>query len=154
MRPQGRPVEGTKQLATMLAGKKHESWDLAFPTAEGMYGAGRDAQMVLEHFGIPASPFAIFHPGTCPDSSDDLRSTIRDVLAKSRHAESMKFSLFIKPACEGSSKGIYSSSKVRSMAELEMEYASYNADTREYPHQGLPRGPRILGQYTWDTNIS
>ncbi|KAL4744751.1 hypothetical protein BDW72DRAFT_199292 [Aspergillus terricola var. indicus] len=141
------PVAGIKQLVAMLAEGEHESWDLAFPTAEGMYGAGREAQvpglleayqiphvfsdaatlslshdkgrtkMVLEHLGIPTAPFAIV-PATCPDSGDDLQWIIADVLAKSRHAKLMKFPLFIKPACEGSSKGIYSFSKVRTMAEL------------------------------------
>lgn len=48
-------VEGIKQLVSMLAEGKHESWDLAFPTAEGMYGVGREAQVsgLLEAYQIP-----------------------------------------------------------------------------------------------------
>jgi D-alanine-D-alanine ligase-like ATP-grasp enzyme len=49
------PVAGIKQLVAMLAEGKHESWDLAFPTAEGMFGAGREAQVsgLLEAYQIP-----------------------------------------------------------------------------------------------------
>jgi D-alanine-D-alanine ligase-like ATP-grasp enzyme len=50
------PVEGIKQLVAMLAENKHKSWDLAFPTAEGMFGgAGREAQVpgLLEAYQIP-----------------------------------------------------------------------------------------------------
>ena len=177
------PVAGIKQLVAMLAEGKHESWDLAFPTAEGMYGAGREAQvpglleayqiphvfsdaatlslshdkgrtkvsslsgvrvsevkqglivqMVLEHLGVPTAPFAIVPPATCSDSSDDLQLTITDALAKSRHADLMKFPLLIKPACEGSSKGIYAFSKVRSMTELEEGVRKLHS---RYPDQSI-----------------
>jgi D-alanine-D-alanine ligase-like ATP-grasp enzyme len=49
------PVAGIKQLVAMLAEGKHESWHLAFPTAEGMFGAGREAQVsgLLEAYQIP-----------------------------------------------------------------------------------------------------
>jgi D-alanine-D-alanine ligase-like ATP-grasp enzyme len=49
------PVAGIKQLVSMLAEGKHKSWDLAVPTAEGMYGVGREAQVsgLLEAYQIP-----------------------------------------------------------------------------------------------------
>lgn len=86
--------------------------------------------MVLEHMGIPTAPFTIL-PALRLGRSDDLQSAIAEALAKSRHPELMKFPLFIKPASEGSSKGIYSFSKVRDMTQLEhgvRELHSYYPD--------------------------
>jgi D-alanine-D-alanine ligase-like ATP-grasp enzyme len=74
--------------------------------------------MVLEHMGIPTAPFTIL-PAVRLGGGDHLQSVIAEALAKSRHQDLMKFPLFIKPASEGSSKGIYSFSKVRDMAQLE-----------------------------------
>lgn len=74
--------------------------------------------MVLEHMGILTAPFTIL-PALRLGRSDDLQSVIAEGLAKSRHPDLMKFPLFIKPASEGSSKGIYSFSRVRDMTQLE-----------------------------------
>ncbi|KAH6848238.1 hypothetical protein B0I37DRAFT_309727 [Chaetomium sp. MPI-CAGE-AT-0009] len=164
------PVRGIKQLVSMLAEGKHESWDLAFPTAEGMYGAGREAQvpglleayqiphvfsdaatlslshdkgrtkMVLEHMGISTAPFAIVH--ACSAGSKHIQPVIAEALAKSRHADLMKFPLFIKPACEGSSKGIYPSSKVQDMTQLEDGVRELHS---RYPDQDLLIEPFLGG---------
>ncbi|KAK4246024.1 hypothetical protein C7999DRAFT_15823 [Corynascus novoguineensis] len=130
------PVAGIQQLVAILAEGGHKSWDLAFFTAEGMYGAGREAQVpglleayqiphvlsdaatlaltldkgltkiVLEHHGIPTAPFAII-PAILPSNADSENDNLES-----------QFPLFIKPACEGSSKGIYGFSKVHSTTEL------------------------------------
>ncbi|GIJ84638.1 hypothetical protein Asppvi_003487 [Aspergillus pseudoviridinutans] len=141
------PVAGIQQLVPILAEGKHKTWDLAFPTAEGMYGAGREAQvsalleayqiphvfsdaatlslshdkgrtkMILEHMGIPTAPFVIV-PAVRTDH--DGQSISSEILNKTPHSDLLKrFPLFIKPNCEGSSKGIYSFSKAHNLAELE-----------------------------------
>jgi len=74
--------------------------------------------MVLEHQGIPTAPFAVVPALWTPNGS--TAKTVSQLLEKSIHAEELKdFPLFIKPACEGSSKGIYPFSKVTSPSELE-----------------------------------
>ncbi|ODM23778.1 hypothetical protein SI65_01367 [Aspergillus cristatus] len=119
-------VRDVKELVNRIAKGEHEKSDLAFSISEGMYGVGREAQvpglleayriphalsdaatlalcldkgktkMVLEHQGIPTAPFAVVPALWTPND----------------------FPLFIKPACEGSSKGIYPFSKVTSPSEL------------------------------------
>lgn len=75
--------------------------------------------MVLEHQGIPTAPFAVV-PALW-DSHGPIVKTVSQLLERSTHAEELKdFPLFIKPACEGSSKGIYPFSKVTSPSELEV----------------------------------
>ncbi|KXG46135.1 ATP-grasp fold, subdomain 1 [Penicillium griseofulvum] len=138
------PVGDIKELIHCIARGEHERWDLAFSISEGMHGVGREAQvpgvleayqiphvfsdaatlslcldkgktkMVLEHMGIPTAPFAVV------PSSWSIEKGISQILDQSRHAETLKqMPLFIKPACEGSSKGIYPFSKVESIQDLE-----------------------------------
>ncbi|GIK04019.1 hypothetical protein Aspvir_008094 [Aspergillus viridinutans] len=72
--------------------------------------------MILEHMEIPTAPFVIV-PAAWPDRD---RRPINEILSRSPHAEALKrFPLCIKPNCEGSSKGIYSFSKVHNLAELQ-----------------------------------
>lgn len=74
--------------------------------------------MILEHHGIPTAPFAIV-PALW-DSYDPIIKTVSQLVERSVHAEELKdFPLFIKPACEGSSKGIYPFSRVTCPSELE-----------------------------------
>lgn len=49
------PICGIKQLVSVLAEEEHKKWDLAFASSEGMYGAGREAQVsgLLEAYQIP-----------------------------------------------------------------------------------------------------
>ncbi|KAJ5592417.1 ATP-grasp fold subdomain 1 [Penicillium hordei] len=138
------PVGDMKELVHCIARGEHEKWDLAFSISEGMHGVGREAQipglleayqiphvfsdaatlslcldkgktkMVLEHMGIPTAPFAVVPP------SWSIEKGISQILEQSRHTADLKqMPLFIKPACEGSSKGIYSFSKVESIEDLE-----------------------------------
>jgi D-alanine-D-alanine ligase len=104
-----------------------------FNIAEGLYGSSREAQMpsifemlripylgsdpltlgicldksrakeVLAHHGIPTAPFTVV---SSMEEFDDLR---------------VKFPSIVKPLHEGSSKGIYDSSVVRTVEELERE---------------------------------
>ncbi|KAJ5558896.1 ATP-grasp fold subdomain 1 [Penicillium sp. DV-2018c] len=139
------PVGDIKELVQCIARGEHERWDLAFSISEGMYGAAREAQvpglleayqiphvfsdaatlalcldkgktkMVLEQMGIPTAPFAIV-PASWPIEKD-----ISQLLHQSRYAEDLKqMPLFIKPACEGSSKGIYPFSKIENISDLEL----------------------------------
>ncbi|KAF7169988.1 hypothetical protein CNMCM5623_002504 [Aspergillus felis] len=74
-------------------------------------------QMILEHMGIPTAPFVIV-PAARPDH--DGQSISSKILNKTPHSDLLKrFPLFIKPNCEGSSKGIYSFSKAHNLGELE-----------------------------------
>jgi D-alanine-D-alanine ligase-like ATP-grasp enzyme len=58
----------------------------------------------------------------------------------------MQFPLFIKPSCEGSSKGIYPFSKLRTMAELEEGVHKLHA---RYPDQSILIEPFLPGrEYT------
>lgn len=85
--------------------------------------------MVLEHMGIPTAPFAVV------PSSWSIEKGISQILEQSRHAADLKqMPLFIKPACEGSSKGIYSFSKVESIEDLEQ--GVQNLQTR-FPGQSI-----------------
>jgi D-alanine-D-alanine ligase len=105
----------------------------AFNIAEGLYGPSREAQIpaMLEMLRIPylgSDPLTL---GICLD-----KSRTKEVLAYHsiptapfRVVESMdafddlrvKFPSIVKPLHEGSSKGIYDSSVVRSVEELEQE---------------------------------
>jgi D-alanine-D-alanine ligase len=104
-----------------------------FNIAEGLHGSSREAQMpaifdmlripylgsdpltlgicldksrakeILSYHGIPTAPFAVI---SSMEEFDDLR---------------VRFPSIVKPLHEGSSKGIYDSSVVRSVGELERE---------------------------------
>ncbi|KAJ5215162.1 uncharacterized protein N7469_011653 [Penicillium citrinum] len=140
------PVGDIDELVRRIGLGEHKNWDLGFSISEGMHGTGREAQipgileayqiptvfsdaatlalgldkaktkMVLEYFGIPTAPFAVV-PASCSD--DTTRPVISHILQRSRHERELReFPLFIKPSCEGSSKGIYSFCKVNSPSEL------------------------------------
>lgn len=71
--------------------------------------------MILEHLGIPTAPFAIV-----PASWSSTVCSLAEVLRTSPHGQKLdKFPLFIKPACEGSSKGVDRFSKIENFAALE-----------------------------------
>lgn len=74
--------------------------------------------MVLEYQGITTAPFAVVPALWTPNGP--TASTVSQLLERSIHAEELQdFPLFIKPACEGSSKGIHPFSKVTCPSELE-----------------------------------
>jgi hypothetical protein len=80
-------------------------------------------QIILEHYGIGTSPFAIALPMICSDESitpmPKGASQASDVVASSRYTASLQeYPHLLNSACEGSSKDIYTFSKVHSAEAL------------------------------------
>ncbi len=117
-----------RSLVSRLAGG--DRWDLVFNIAEGLRGAGREAQVpaILDVFGIPytfSDPVVMgltLHKGL-------TKSVIRDagiptpgfgVVAREEDAEAIGFPppYFAKPVAEGTSKGIAADSVVSDRREL------------------------------------
>lgn len=116
-----------KLAARLVAGDR---WDLVFNVAEGMYGRGREslvpalldayqipytfsdpvtmavtldkaiAKCVVAEAGVPTAPFAAVR------SAADLQTV------------DLPYPLFIKPLCEGSSKGVSARSRVEDRTQL------------------------------------
>src|SRR6185369_3010289 len=120
----GRGVELARRLA---AG---ERWDLVFNIAEGVRGRSREAQVpaVCELFD---QPYTFSDPLTCAVTLDKsmAKRLVRDhglptaqfaVVECMADLEKVSLNgpLFVKPAAEGSSKGITGRSKVEPRAEL------------------------------------
>lgn len=120
----GRGVELAKRLA---AG---ERWDLVFNVAEGVRGRSREAQVpaVCELFD---QPYTFSDPLTCALTLDKplAKRLVRDsglptapfaVVERAEEAEALALPppLFVKPAAEGSSKGVTGRSRVGSREEL------------------------------------
>ena len=75
--------------------------------------------MILEYKSITTAPFAIAPKLVPSDNLSGIKSAA-DIIEGSRYSAALRhYPLFLKPACEGSSKGIYSWSKVRNAEELE-----------------------------------
>jgi D-alanine-D-alanine ligase len=121
----GRGVDLARRLA---AG---ERWDLVFNIAEGVRGRSREAQVpaLCELFD---QPYTFSDPLTCAVTLDKAmaKRLVRDhrlptaefsVVECMADLEkvSMDGPLFVKPAAEGSSKGITGRSKVETRAELQ-----------------------------------
>jgi D-alanine-D-alanine ligase len=120
----GRGVDLARRLA---AG---ERWNLVFNIAEGVAGRSREAQVpaLCELFG---QPYTFSDPLTCALTLDKplAKRVVRDhglptapfaVIAEAAEAARVELAppLFVKPAAEGSSKGISARSKVLSRADL------------------------------------
>ncbi len=123
----GRGVDLARRLA---AG---ERWDLVFNIAEGQSGRSREAQVpaVCELFG---QPYTFSDPLTCALTLDKplAKRLVRDhglpttpfaVVASEADLDTLDqidlpFPLFVKPAAEGSSKGVTARSKVADRGEL------------------------------------
>jgi D-alanine-D-alanine ligase len=120
----GRGVELAKRLA---AGDR---WDLVFNFAEGLRGRSREAQVpaLCEMF---EQPYTFSDPLTCALTLDKplAKRLVRDhglptapfaVVASPDEAERVELAppLFVKPAAEGSSKGVSDRSRVTSREEL------------------------------------
>lgn len=120
----GRGVELTRRLA---AG---ERWDLIFNFAEGVRGRSREAQVpaVCELFD---QPYTFSDPLTCAVTLDKplAKRVVRDhglptapfaVVERLEDVERIGLAppLFVKPAAEGSSKGVTARSRVSSREEL------------------------------------
>jgi D-alanine-D-alanine ligase len=120
----GRGLDLARRLA---AG---ERWDLVFNIAEGVAGRSREAQVpaLCELFG---QPYTFSDPLTCALTLDKplAKRVVRDhglptapfaVIADAAEAAAVDLTppLFVKPAAEGSSKGISARSKVASREDL------------------------------------
>ena len=121
----GRGVDLARRLA---AG---ERWDLVFNIAEGVRGRSREAQVpaVCEMFD---QPYTFSDPLTCAVTLDKslAKRLVRDhglptadfslvECLDDLEKVSLEGPLFVKPAAEGSSKGITGRSKVETRAELQ-----------------------------------
>jgi D-alanine-D-alanine ligase len=121
----GRGVDLARRLA---AG---ERWDLVFNIAEGVSGRSREAQVpaVCEMFD---QPYTFSDPLTCAVTLDKplAKRLVRDhglptpefeIVERLDDLEkvSLEGPLFVKPAAEGSSKGITARSKVANRDELQ-----------------------------------
>lgn len=120
----GRGVELAKLLA---AGRR---WDLVFNFAEGVRGRSREAQVpaVCELFD---QPYTFSDPLTCALTLDKplAKRLVRDsglptppfaVVERPEEADGVALDppLFVKPAAEGSSKGVTERSRVETREEL------------------------------------
>ncbi|PYH77093.1 glutathione synthetase ATP-binding domain-like protein [Aspergillus uvarum CBS 121591] len=150
------PVGDMGELIQRIAKGEHQEWDLGFSISEGMHGAAREAQIpgVLEAYRIPCvfsdaatltmtldkaktkmmfqyhkiatAPFAVVSPTS--------QNALKDVQASPHAVELAAYPLFIKPSCEGSSKGIYPFSKVHNQTELEQGVQKLQ---RQFPGQSI-----------------
>ncbi len=118
---------GTELARRLAAG---ERWDLVFNIAEGVSGRSREAQVpaVCELFG---QPYTFSDPLTCAITLDKplAKRLVRDsgfptpafaVVEREEEADGVDLAppLFVKPAAEGSSKGVTERSRVASRGEL------------------------------------
>lgn len=109
---------------------KGDRWDLVFNISEGMYGRGREAlaPALLDAFQIP---YTFSDPVTMAITLDKAIAkcvvaeagvaTAPFVAVRSKadlEAVNLPYPLFIKPLCEGSSKGVSSRSRVEDYAQL------------------------------------
>jgi len=146
----GRGVDLARRLA---AG---ERWDLVFNIAEGVRGRSREAQVpaVCELFD---QPYTFSDPLTCAVTLDKsmAKRLVRDhglptaqfaVVECMADLEKVSLNgpLFVKPAAEGSSKGISGRSKIVDREGLERASCEcYQASTRLL--RSVAAGPRASG---------
>ena len=120
--------------------------DIVFNIAEGAYGVSREAQIpaMLDMLQIPYTGSDALTLGICLDKArtKEILSYYGIPNAKFKVADSIDdvnnlsfdFPVMVKPVCEGSSKGIYSSSFVRNEEEL---YSEVNRITNGYNQPAL-----------------
>ncbi|MFO7526884.1 MAG: D-alanine--D-alanine ligase [Ignavibacteriaceae bacterium] len=120
--------------------------DIVFNIAEGAYGVNRESQIpaMLDMLRIPYTGSDALTLGICLDKArtKEILSYYGIPNAKFKVADSIDdvknisfdFPLMVKPVCEGSSKGIYSSSFVNNEDEL---YSEVNRITVEYNQSAL-----------------
>ncbi|MCK9364744.1 MAG: ATP-grasp domain-containing protein [Syntrophales bacterium] len=122
------PIGNIRMLAPRLVAG--ERWDLVFNIAEGLRGAGREAQIpaLLEAWDIPcvfSDPLVLaltLHKGMTKRVIRDLGIPTPDfaVVETVLEAEAlqMAFPLFAKPVAEGTGKGITAASKISEQKQL------------------------------------
>lgn len=128
-----RRIGSVKKLIKALS--NGETWDIVFNISEGIKGTGREALVpaILDHFQIPYTfsgplvmtttldkPTAkiIAQNASIPTPDFFVVHDEKDALDK---AGKLKYPLFVKPAAEGSGKGVSVTSIVRNREELLIE---------------------------------
>ncbi|KAK2600083.1 hypothetical protein QQS21_005169 [Conoideocrella luteorostrata] len=144
-------VPGVSSLVEHLAAGKHKNWDLVFNMAQGFHGPAREShvpalleaylipytfsdaatmalcqnkactKIMLHHYGVPSAPFVAI-PSEC-SSISSIHATLPP-----------EYPLFVKPATEGSSKGIDRFNKVNDYVELELAVQKLKA---KFPGQDI-----------------
>jgi D-alanine-D-alanine ligase len=105
--------------------------DFVFNVAEGFYGASRESQIpaMLEMLNIPFTGSDSITIGICHDKSRckeilsyyNIPNSKFFITDKILPTNNLPFPKFVKPLHEGSSKGIYNSSLVKNIKELNNE---------------------------------
>jgi D-alanine-D-alanine ligase len=115
-------IGNARQLVCMLAAGK--TWDLVFNIAEGMHGAGRESLVpaLLDAYRIPytfSDPLVLsvcLHKGITKSVVRHYGVATADfaIIEDEQEIDAVKlpYPLFIKPACEGTGKGIDGASKI------------------------------------------
>jgi D-alanine-D-alanine ligase len=126
--------------ARLVAGDR---WDLVFNIAEGVAGFGRESQVpaLLEAYGVPytfSDPLVCaltLHKGMAKHVARGCGVPTPDfalvAMPEDAAAVSLPMPLFVKPAGEGSSKGVTEKSLVHSHAELRSVCAELLAEFRQ-----------------------
>jgi D-alanine-D-alanine ligase len=122
-------IGNSKQLIKKLASGK--TWDMVFNIAEGMYGAGRESLVpaLLDEYRIPytfSDPLVLslcLHKGITKSIVRNHGIATADfaIIEDEREllAIDLSYPLFVKPACEGTGKGIDAASKIDNPESLE-----------------------------------
>ena len=115
-------IGNSKHLIKKLASGK--TWDMVFNIAEGMYGASRESLVpaLLDEYRIPytfSDPLVLsvcLHKGITKSIVRHYGVATADftIIENERELDAINlpYPLFIKPACEGTGKGIDATSKV------------------------------------------
>lgn len=121
-------IGGIESLVGKLAAG--ERWDIVFNISEGMHGLGREAQIpaLLDAYRIPytfSDPLVLgitLHKGIAKHILKNLGIATPDFIVVKTLSDldghSLAFPLFVKPAAEGTGKGISSRSLVHNEGEL------------------------------------
>lgn len=122
-------IGGIESLVRRLAAG--ERWDMVFNIAEGMHGLGREAQIpaLLDAYRIPytfSDPLVLgitLHKGIAKHILKNMGIATPDFIVINTLSDldghSLRFPLFVKPAAEGTGKGISSRSLVHNETELQ-----------------------------------
>jgi len=134
-------IGGLESLVGKLAAG--ESWDMVFNIAEGMHGLGREAQIpaLLDAYRIPytfSGPLVLaitLHKGITKHILKNMGIATADFIVVNALSDldghSLTFPLFVKPAAEGTGKGISSRSLVHSEMELRQICGDLLAEYRQ-----------------------
>lgn len=133
------PIGRAQALLPRLA--RGERWDLVFNICEGRHGAGREALVpaLLDAYQIPytfSDPLALavaLHKGLTKRLFRDagLPTAPFAMLRGADDAIDLPFPLFVKPALEGTGKGINESSICHDHAELREQVSRLSAKFRQ-----------------------